>query len=312
MAVASLLLNAQASAHDAVLVVANQTLHIETFGSNGPTVVLEAGQGNDFTTRESIAGSIAAFARVVVYDRTGLGQSLPMIDRTSPVTADKVTTALHALLADATIRPPYILVGHSLGGLYVQSFAIRYPAEVSGVVLIDSSSPDAPGELTTRARLEPGTAAYLEEEGVAESNRQVLSAGPLPARPPDRDRGDRPRTVLQGMGIDADAAATAARRSFPSICTHHCRGQRTRRSCRPARARDRCGEAHGEGIGGQAVIGTHSLEGMPRALRTGQFTGRSLLPPASRILAQVVPAKGYGEQHSRRNAPSPPASSRGS
>jgi pimeloyl-ACP methyl ester carboxylesterase len=125
-------------ARDEVLVVANQNLHIETLGSGGPTVVFEAGLGNDSTTWKYVAGTIATFAQAVVYDRAGLGQSLPMIATDSSVTADKVTAALHALLADAAIRPPYILVGHSLGGLYMQRFAIRYPAEASGLVLIDS------------------------------------------------------------------------------------------------------------------------------------------------------------------------------
>ncbi len=62
-------------------------------------------------------------------------------------------------------------------------FAKKYPKEVSGVVLLDSSSPDAPSELKTRARLEPGTAAFLEEEGIAESNRQVMNGGPFPDIP---------------------------------------------------------------------------------------------------------------------------------
>jgi pimeloyl-ACP methyl ester carboxylesterase len=65
----------------------------------------------------------------------------------------------------------------------VQMFARRYPEEVASVVLLDSSSPDAPPELKTRARLEPGTAAYLEEEGVSESNQQVINGGPFPDVP---------------------------------------------------------------------------------------------------------------------------------
>jgi pimeloyl-ACP methyl ester carboxylesterase len=99
------------------------------------------------------------------------------------VTAGGVASTLHQLLAAADIRPPYILGGHSLGGLYVQMFAKQYPHEVSGVVLLDSSSPDAPSELKTRARLEPGTAAYSEEEGVALSNAEVKAAGPFPNVP---------------------------------------------------------------------------------------------------------------------------------
>jgi len=86
------------------------------------------------------------------------------LKKNSAVTADRVATKLHALPAAADIRPPYILVGHSLGGLYVQMFARKYPREVSGVVLLDSSSPDAPSELKTRARLEPGTAAISRKK----------------------------------------------------------------------------------------------------------------------------------------------------
>jgi pimeloyl-ACP methyl ester carboxylesterase len=62
-------------------------------------------------------------------------------------------------------------------------FARKYPGDVSGAVLLDSSSPDAPSELKTRARLEPGTPAYLEEEGIPESNRQVANCGSFPSVP---------------------------------------------------------------------------------------------------------------------------------
>ena len=76
-----------------------------------------------------------------------------------------------------------MLVGHSLGGLYVQMFARKYPSDVSGVVLLDSASTEAPSELKTRARLEPGSVAYREEEGIAESNEQIRNAGPFPDTP---------------------------------------------------------------------------------------------------------------------------------
>jgi pimeloyl-ACP methyl ester carboxylesterase len=181
MVAAFVLLSPQVASRNATFTVNGQNLHVETFGASGPTVVFEAGLGNDSTTWKSVAGSIATFARVVLYDRAGLGQSVPMMKKTSAVTADEVATNLQALLSAADIRPPYILVGHSLGGLYVQMFAIKYPMQVSGVVLVDSSSPDAPSDLKTRARLEPGTAAYLEEEGVAESNRQIVNSGSFPS-----------------------------------------------------------------------------------------------------------------------------------
>jgi len=172
-----------APARDALVTVGSDTLHLETIGESGPTVVFEAGLGNDSTTWKSVAGPIAAFARVVLYDRAGLGQSLPMKNKNSAITAEEVAADLHALLSAADIHPPFILVGHSLGGLYMQMFARKYPGEVSGAVLLDSASSNAPGELKTRARLEPGTAAYLEQEGIAESNRQVANGGPFPNVP---------------------------------------------------------------------------------------------------------------------------------
>ncbi len=171
------------AARDLMFNISGQNFHVETLGESGPVVVLEAGLGNASTTWNTVADRIAAFGRVVLYDRAGLGRSLPLADTSSPVTADRVATSLHALLAAAHVAPPYVLVGHSLGGLYVQMFARKYPREVSGIVLLDSSSTDAPNELKTRARLEPGTAAYLEQEGIPESNRQVAKAGPFPNVP---------------------------------------------------------------------------------------------------------------------------------
>jgi len=172
-----------APAHDALVTVGSNRLHVETMGESGPTVVFEAGLGNDSTTWKSVAGPIAGFARVVLYDRVGLGQSSQLKDTRAAIAADEVASRLHALLAAADIHPPYILVGHSLGGLYMQMFARKYPKEVSGIILLDSSSTEAPSELKTRAKLVPGTAAYLEEEGVAESNQQLGNAGPFPDVP---------------------------------------------------------------------------------------------------------------------------------
>jgi pimeloyl-ACP methyl ester carboxylesterase len=171
------------ASRDAVFNIGGQNLHIRIIGETGPTIVFEAGLGNDMATWRPVAGAVAHFARVVLYDRAGLGGSLPLARTDIPVTAAEVATSLHLLLMKAGLRPPFILVGYSLGGLYVQMFARRYPREIAGIVLLDASSPDAPAELKTRARLEPGSAAYLEEAGVATSNDQVRHAGPFPAVP---------------------------------------------------------------------------------------------------------------------------------
>ena len=181
-AILALLTPTVAASRDQILTVGGQNLHIETLGESGPTVVFEAGLGTDTSTWRLVSASVAKFARVMLYDRAGLGQSMPF-NTSAAVTADHVATNLHNLLGAADIRPPYMLVGHSLGGLYVQMFTRKYPNEISGVVLLDSASTEAPSELKTRARLEPGSAAYLEQEGVAEGNEQVRSAGPFPDIP---------------------------------------------------------------------------------------------------------------------------------
>ena len=171
-----------AAGRDATFTIDGQNLHIETIGESGPTVVFEAGLGNDTSTWKLVAGPVGGFARAVLYDRAGLGQSLPFATK-AVITADEVATRLHKLLETAGIHPPWILVGHSLGGLYVQMFARKYPLEVSGAVLLDSASANAPSELKTRAQLAPGTPAFFEEAGMAESNSQVKNAGPFPDIP---------------------------------------------------------------------------------------------------------------------------------
>ena len=88
-------------------------------------------------------------------------------------------------------------------------YARKYPNEVSGVVLLDLSSADAPGELKTRARLTPGSAADLEEKGVAESNQQVKEAGSISGYSPYRDCSDRSWSFFQGLGAHVNALAAA-------------------------------------------------------------------------------------------------------
>ena len=77
--------------------------------------------------------------RVCAYDRAGMGWSAP---GTSPRDARQIATDLHALLRVAQIQPPYVLVGHSLGGLFVRQYAAQYSEDVAAVVLVDATHPD--------------------------------------------------------------------------------------------------------------------------------------------------------------------------
>ena len=113
-------------------------LHLLESGRGGPTVVLEAGLMSTVLSWSELQRSLAASFRVVSYDRAGLGWSDlgPM-----PRTADRIVDELHTLLQQAAIPPPYVLVGHSFGGLTMPLFAARFPDEVAGMVLVDPVAP---------------------------------------------------------------------------------------------------------------------------------------------------------------------------
>jgi pimeloyl-ACP methyl ester carboxylesterase len=117
-------------------------MHIDCSGDASPanpTVILDSGLGDSYISWRKVQPQIAKFARVCSYDRAGIGYSEPSAQpRTSQVIAEE----LHALLHAAGIAPPYILVGHSMGGFNVRLYANLYRNEVAGMVLVDASHPD--------------------------------------------------------------------------------------------------------------------------------------------------------------------------
>lgn len=132
--------------------VAGHTVYLECRGTGSPTVVLESGY-HDLSQTWSLADGfpppvltrVAGFTRVCRYDRPGtlLYSDPPRItDRTAPVdmprTAADVVSELHTLLAAANVPGPYILAGHSLGGLFTLLYAQTYPSDVKGLVLVDA------------------------------------------------------------------------------------------------------------------------------------------------------------------------------
>ncbi|HIJ88516.1 MAG TPA: alpha/beta hydrolase [Desulfuromonadales bacterium] len=114
-------------------------MHLQTAGTGGPTVVLEAGLGGMSAAWGWIQPETAHFCRVVSYDRGGLGWSGP---DSAPKSAILAAQRLHTILVCADIPPPYVLVGHSMGGLFIRVFADLYPHEVAGMVLLDAVHPD--------------------------------------------------------------------------------------------------------------------------------------------------------------------------
>ena len=121
--------------------VGGYRLHINCIGTGSPTVVIDAGWGDSSAAWSSwVQAPAARTTRVCTYDRAGMGYSDP---GPLPRTAERFARELHALLSGAGEPGPYVLVGHSLGGLPVRVFAHEYAADVAGVVLIESMSPSS-------------------------------------------------------------------------------------------------------------------------------------------------------------------------
>jgi pimeloyl-ACP methyl ester carboxylesterase len=144
--------------------VGDHRLHMNCIGQGSPTVVLDGGWG--YTSVEWsgwVQPEVAKHTRVCAYDRAGMGWSEP---GPSPLDATRVASELHTLLQEADEEGPYVLVGHSLAGLYSRIYADRYPEEVAGMVLVDSTHPNQ----------------FEGSELVVTMNRAAGVLGPLVAR----------------------------------------------------------------------------------------------------------------------------------
>ena len=131
--------------------VGGYRLHLQCVGEGSPTVVLEAVSGGLSLDWAWVQPEVARATRVCAYDRAGRGWSDP---GPAPRDARQLAGELHTLLGNAGVAGPYVLVGHSAGGVFVREYAARYPGEVAGMVLLDAAHPD----LATR---DPGYQAQL-------------------------------------------------------------------------------------------------------------------------------------------------------
>jgi pimeloyl-ACP methyl ester carboxylesterase len=146
--------------------VGGHRLHLDCTGTGSPTVVLENGLNEISPLWSAITTRVSGTTRVCSYDRAGQGWS---DDADGPQDGLEVATDLHALLARAGERGPYVLAGHSSGGTLAMTYAARYPGQVAGMVLLDSSSPH---QFTDQPDF-PGTYALM---------RRVLPVAPTLAR----------------------------------------------------------------------------------------------------------------------------------
>jgi pimeloyl-ACP methyl ester carboxylesterase len=129
--------HAQYSSDKKLVDIGGYKLHFNKTGPNSAvTVVLDIGMGGNLLYWHLVQPEIAKFARVVSYDRAGFGWSDPS---PKPRTSENIAEELHTLLHNANIPAPYLLVGHSFAGINARIFANKYPDEVMGVILVDSS-----------------------------------------------------------------------------------------------------------------------------------------------------------------------------
>jgi pimeloyl-ACP methyl ester carboxylesterase len=207
--------------------VGGYRLHINCTGSGSPTVVIEAGLGDWSTTWAAhVQPEVAKTTRVCTYDRAGMGWS-----ETGPLPRDAAQNAkeLRTLLQNANIPGPYVMVGHSLGGLIARVFAHDYSAEVVGVVLIESMNPKQLSQSPTvqsqsESQSQPfSLQAMLARFGVA--RLLVKLPGIAPSLPPNEEayyplyiRSQSLQTTdNESQGMPAAGVQAAAVKSFGDL-----------------------------------------------------------------------------------------------
>ncbi len=162
--------------------VGSHRLHLNCQGAGSPTVVFDAGLGGSSLDWTLVQPEVASFTRACTYDRAGYAWSDP-----GPLPRDvgNIVRDLEQLLGNGSVAAPYVLVGHSLGGLIAQHFARRNPQRIAGVVLIDATHDEQfrrleklvvpPGQARRTARLAMHN-SYSVPEGLPEEVRRIVAA----------------------------------------------------------------------------------------------------------------------------------------
>jgi len=198
--------------------IADSEIVFQTIGCSGPVIVFESGLGGDMHGWEEVAGPLATCARLLLYDRLGIGES-GFRHGTDALLANTVADQLKAVLQATDLPAPYVLVGHSLGGFYMQAFARRYPTETAAVVLVDSASPlEPPDAFGPTIQPNRGSIASVEEAGFALSAAAMLAGAPFPSVPlivlVATEHDVRPELEALWQEVQAKTAALSPRGSL--------------------------------------------------------------------------------------------------
>ncbi len=155
---AAILHHARALTPGRIYLVGGYQMHMNCIGSGSPTLVLDAGLGNDSLIWGGVQPALAKRTRVCAYDRAGWGlsQAVP-----GPQDANHIADELHGLLDAAGITSPIVLMGHSIAGIYIRAYASRYPAQVAGLIFVDASTPLQDDDPVLGARMPHGSPPWM-------------------------------------------------------------------------------------------------------------------------------------------------------
>lgn len=195
--------------------------HVIT-GHGTPAVVFENGLGGRLQWWAEVVPAIAQETTVFAYNRAGTGSST---EASGARDGDAITEELRRNLRDLGLAPPYVLVGHSLGGLYMQFYARRYPHEVAGLVLVDSTHPEqlkgagAKENWPTWIRLvfdfSLSNAASKELEALPATGAAMLALPPLTGKPVVVLSAQKPMSETSELARDANAKRSDIVRLHP-------------------------------------------------------------------------------------------------
>ena len=114
-------------------------LYMKATGSGAPPVIIETGWGSLSAEWSMLQEELSKITTVITYDRAGYGESAP---GEQPRDSERITDEMKEMLTNAGVKPPYILLGHSSGGLYVQHYAKKFPDDTGGLILVDPFTPE--------------------------------------------------------------------------------------------------------------------------------------------------------------------------
>jgi len=177
---------------DGLVDIGGLSLHIHCVGQGAPAVVMDAGLGNDGSVWKGVQPQVGRFTRACAYDRAGLGYSSPA---PTPHTNRQMAQELHQLLTRSGLAGPYVLVGHSMGGINVRLFEAEHPDQVAGMVLVDATvDPERSRSLVPAEEIKKFQEMLPKiGEGL---DFETFAAGAADMRASSRSLGAKPLVVL--------------------------------------------------------------------------------------------------------------------